>query len=67
LSDAYLATFVFRASADAGGTFIVDLLHDDTDPAQRTFLFPTPASGKIAIDSVTPAVVTVQQTRSRTR
>jgi hypothetical protein len=56
---AYLATFTYRASADAAGTFTVELLHEDTDPAQRTFLFPTPANGRIRISGATPAVIDV--------
>jgi hypothetical protein len=56
---AYLATFTFRASADASGTFVVDLLHDASDPGQRTFLFPTPVGAMIAVGATTPARVTV--------
>ncbi len=52
----YLATFTFKASADAVGTFSVNLLYDDTDPAERTFLFPTPANGRVEITDV-PAVL----------
>jgi hypothetical protein len=63
---AYLATLVFRASEDAAGTFTIDLLHDDSQPAQRTFLFPTPAGAKIQVQETSPAVVTVQALRSRT-
>jgi hypothetical protein len=37
----------------------VDLLHDDTDPAQRTFLFPSPPGAKIEVESTVAAVVTV--------
>jgi hypothetical protein len=62
---AYLATLTLRASKDAAGTFTVDLLHDDTDPAQRTFLFPTPAGAKIDILATKPAVITVQAPRTR--
>jgi hypothetical protein len=62
---AYLATLTLRGSKDAAGRFTVDLLHDDTDPAQRTFLFPTPAGAKIDVQSTKPAVVTVQEPRVR--
>jgi hypothetical protein len=62
---AYLTTFVFEASPDAGGTFTIDLLHDDTDPRQRTFLFTTAPGAKIAVQAAQPAVVTVQPKRSR--
>ena len=48
-----------KPSLDAVGTFVVDLLYDDTDPSQRTFLFPTPTNQKIGIIDVTPAVITV--------
>jgi hypothetical protein len=64
---AYLATLVFRASDDAHGRFVVDLLHSGTDPAQRTFLFPTPPGSKITIDSVTPAVILVDRREDPTR
>jgi hypothetical protein len=47
--DAYLATFTYRASADAAGTFTVELLHDSSDRSHRTFLFPTAANGGIDI------------------
>jgi hypothetical protein len=62
---AYLATLTLRASKDAAGTFAIDLLHDNTDPAQRTFLFATPAEGRILVTSVTPAVVTIESGRAR--
>jgi DNA-binding beta-propeller fold protein YncE len=57
---AELATFVFQASADAAGQFSVVLLHDDSDPNQRTFLFPTRADGKIEITSADAVVIDVQ-------
>ena len=57
---AYLATFTFRSSPDAAGVFTLGLLHDDQDPAQRTFLFPTPAGAKIEVKSVIPAVIRVK-------
>jgi hypothetical protein len=63
---AYLATFTFQASPDAIGEFTINLLHDDGDRTQRTFLFPTPAGAKIAIDSVDPAVIVVEP-RARSR
>jgi hypothetical protein len=52
----YLATFIFRASADASGTFLVDLLHDDADPQQRTFLLPTTPGDRIVIRSAAARV-----------
>ncbi len=36
---AYLATFTFLATQQARGTFTIELLHDVSDPAHRTFLF----------------------------
>jgi hypothetical protein len=39
------------------------LLHDDSDPAQRTFLFPTPAYDKIAVAGTNPAVIDVLPAR----
>jgi hypothetical protein len=60
----YLATFVYRASADAAGRFTVDLLHDGADPAQRTFVFATPANGKIDVVATTPALIGVGRGRA---
>jgi hypothetical protein len=62
---AYLATLTFRASLDAAGHFSVDLLHDDTDLLQRTFLFPTPPGAKIDVAFVEAAVIAVEP-RKRT-
>ncbi len=56
---AYLATFTYRVSRDARGSFLVDLLHDNADPAQRTFVFPTPNRAKIEVSGTTPAMITV--------
>jgi hypothetical protein len=61
---AHLATFVFRASEDASGEFGVELLHDDTEVKQRTFLFPTSPGAKIALES-SAAKVRVQPARGR--
>jgi YVTN family beta-propeller protein len=58
-SGAYLATFVFRASEAAGGLFSVDLLHDERDPQQRTFLFATAPGGRIAIEHSAAATIVV--------
>jgi hypothetical protein len=62
---AYLATFTFRFSPDAAGAFTLGLLHDDQDPAQRTFLFPTPAGAKIEVKSVIPAMIRVKSPAPR--
>ena len=59
----YLATFTYRAGRETGGKFVVDLLHDDTNPGQRTFLLGTPANGKVAITRVRPAVIEVRESR----
>jgi hypothetical protein len=59
VANAYLATFIFRSSPDAAGAFVIDLLHDESDRSQRTFLFPTPESGKIEVAEAVPAVVEV--------
>ena len=60
-----LATLTYRATKDAAGVFVVDLLHDNDDPTQRTFLFPTPVGAKIEVVSVESARVTVEPTRTR--
>jgi hypothetical protein len=62
---AYLATFIFRVSPDASGIFAIDLLHDNSDPAQRTFLFPTAPGAKIEIVETQPAVIEVSPAQAR--
>jgi hypothetical protein len=62
---AYLATFTYRASADAAGTFTVELLHDSSDRSHRTFLFPTGANGGIDIRGAASASVNVTAARDR--
>jgi hypothetical protein len=57
---AYLATFIYQASADAAGVFTIDMLHSEADPAQRTFMFPTQSDGRIAIDRAVPAEILVR-------
>jgi hypothetical protein len=64
----YLATFTYRASRDAAGTFVVDVRYGDAAGVDRTFLFPTPANAAIAIDAVRPALITISPAeRSRSR
>ncbi len=64
---AYLATFTYRVSRDAVGAFSIDLLHDNTDPGQRTFLFPTPSRAKIAVSGTSAARVEVRPVRQARR
>ncbi len=61
----YLATYTYRVSEDAAGQFVIDVLHDDTLTDERTFLFASPANGKIAIDRVTPAVIEIAERDAR--
>ena len=64
----YLATFTYRASADARGVFVIDLLHDWSDPAQRTYLFNT--TPEAVVDIVARSIrvgVTRHASRGRTR
>jgi hypothetical protein len=46
---AYLATFMYRLPREASGGFVIELLHQSDDG--RSFLFPTPADGRIAISA----------------
>jgi hypothetical protein len=62
---AHLATFVYRASADAAGRFIVELLHDPADRTQRTYFFATRSSAAFHIDS-RAAIVDVAASPART-
>ncbi len=57
LKTAYLTTFTYRVSADAIGTFVVDVLHDEAE-GDQTFLI-APGDAKIAVGSTTPAVIVV--------
>jgi hypothetical protein len=62
--DAYLATYVFRATADAAGQFVIELRFD-SDAGDQTFLV-APGNGRIDIDGATSAIVTVKPDK-RTR
>ncbi len=57
----YLATFVFRSSPDAAGMFVVELMHDDHDSRQRTFLIPTGPDERIALQSTSARIMVRQQ------
>ncbi len=63
----YLATYYFRASADAAGTFSIALLHDVASADHRTFLFPTQANGQIAIVSSNDVQITIEPYQKITR
>ncbi len=57
---AYLATFVLRATDDAAGRFLVELLADASDPALRTFLFGKRGDGGIKVGASDGVPVTVE-------
>ena len=59
---AYLATYVYRATPDARGMFVVDVRHDEAS-LHQTFLVSDFRS-KIDVTSTTPAVIEVEP-RSR--
>jgi hypothetical protein len=52
----YLATFTYKASKDASGTFVVDV-HD-----QETFLI-APDNGQIVVEGTEPAVIIISSRR----
>ncbi len=54
----YLATFTYRASADAAGVFVIDVLHDETT-GNQTFLIGSKHTDQIAVRATVPAIVTV--------
>ncbi len=54
----YLATFNYRASPDAVGTFVVDFAHDEANGGQ-TFLVGAEQTDKIEIVHTSPAAITV--------
>jgi hypothetical protein len=64
---AYLATFTFRASADAAGSFTIEVLHDDDGGLHRTYLLPTPTHAKIAVTGSAVSVVHIAQRGVRGR
>ncbi len=55
----YLATFTFRASESASGTFIIELMADHRDPTHRTFLFSNVPGTRIGVKS-TPLRIRVE-------
>ncbi len=63
VADTVLATFTFKASADARGVFLIDLENDPLDPTARTFLFPTAPYARIEIASTSPAVISIEPQR----
>jgi hypothetical protein len=65
--NAYLATLTFKATRDAEGTFLVDLLHDDRDASQRTFFFPTPPGTRNLVQVIKPAAIHVGPASSRSQ
>ncbi len=54
----YLATFTYRASTDAVGTFVIDVQDDGSDSSQ-TFLVGAEQTDKINVSSTVPAVITI--------
>ena len=62
--DVYLATLVYRVRGSSEMA-MVDVLHDSFDPAQRTFLFATPANGKVDVVETIPAVIRVDDARKK--
>jgi cysteine-rich repeat protein len=59
----YLATFTYRASADATGTFVVDIAHNEATEDQ-TFLI-SGYTNKVDVLGTQPAVITVDTTSKR--
>jgi hypothetical protein len=62
---AYLATFTFRATKDASGSFVIDLRR--ADAGGRSALFTTPVDQQLDISGTTPARVDVVTSGLRTR
>ncbi len=56
----YLATFVFRASKDAAGTFAVDIMNPTDGANYRSYLFPSGATDVILITETTPALIEIE-------
>jgi hypothetical protein len=69
----YLATFTYRASSDAAGRFVVEVLYSGSEgsagddapaPGERTFLFGR-AAGPVGLTGAEPAIIDVQNGRLR--
>ncbi len=54
----YLATFTYRVSRDAGGTFVVDLLHESSN-GNQAFLVGARQTDKIEIAGTQAAAITI--------
>ncbi len=54
--NAYLATFTYEASTDASGTFVIDVLHDET-VGDQTFLIGANYRDRIEVTQTKPAIV----------
>ncbi len=61
--ETYLATFTYRASPDAVGTFVIDVAYDE-DNGDQTFLIGAEQTDKIEVTHTHPAVITVAGDRS---
>ncbi len=59
-ANGYLATFVYKASPRASGTFVFDVLHDEAAKDQ-TFLVGPDDRDKIEVTGTTPAMITVSR------
>ncbi len=58
----YLATYTYRASPDAVGAFVVDVLRDEAG-GDQTFMVAS-FTDRIALDGTTPAVIVVAGNRA---
>ncbi len=54
----YLATFTYRASTDAVGTFVFDVLHDEVNRDQ-TFIVGAEQKDKIEVERTVPTAIAV--------
>jgi hypothetical protein len=64
-ADAYLATFVYRVSEDASGSFVVDIAHDELS-GDQTFLIADFVE-EIVVDRTEPAIIRVHTTKDNRR
>ncbi len=62
VAPAYLATFTYRASPDAAGTFVVDVLYDEAR-GDQTFLVSS-FNGRIDVKTTAPAVIAIVSNRA---
>ena len=61
----YLATYIYRVSTNASGTFMIDVMHDESN-LDQTFLVSN-YTAKVEVTGTVPATIDVRSTRRNGR